>query len=123
MKPKRYPYSGKKKQSDKQIAIKVNELKTDVASVVSRMNQAFSRIVGDTKIYVNNNGVELAAPKIIIKSLSIYYLVTDSEIVPNYDNEGWSTTFPTIADKEQQFVWCYSVLNGERSGIQLCFKK
>lgn len=67
MKPKRYPYSGKKKQPEKQIAIKVNELKTDVASVVSRMNQAFSRIVGDTKIYVNNNGVELEAPKIIVK--------------------------------------------------------
>ncbi|MGT2874423.1 hypothetical protein ACVRZP_06620 [Streptococcus gallolyticus subsp. gallolyticus] len=67
MKPKRYPYSGQKKQSDKQIVIKVNELKTDVASVVSRMNQAFSRIVGDTKIYVNNNGVELEAPKIIVK--------------------------------------------------------
>ena len=123
MKPKRYPYSGQKKQPEKQIAIKVNELKTDVASVVSRTNQVFSQIVGDTKISVNNNGVELEAPKIVIKNLSIYYLVTDSEIAPNYDNKGWSTTLPTIADKEQQFVWCYSVLNGERSGIQLCFKK
>ncbi|MEI3032391.1 MAG: hypothetical protein V8T39_06355 [Streptococcus lutetiensis] len=123
MKPKRYPYSGNKKQPEKQIAIKVNELKADVDSVASRTNQVFSRIVGDTKISVNCNGVELEAPKIVIKSLSIYYLVTDSEIAPNYDSKGWSTTLPTIADKEQQFVWCYSVLNGERSGIRLCFKK
>lgn len=123
MKPNHYPYSGNKKQPEKQIAIKVNELKTDVASIASRTNQVFSRIVGDTEISANNNGVELEAPKIVIKSLSIYYLVTDSEIVPNYDNEGWSTIFPTIVDKEQQFVWCYSVLNGERSGIRLCFKK
>ena len=123
MKPKRYPYSGQKKQTEKQIAIKVNELKTDVTSVVSRTNQVFSQIVGDTKVSINGNGIELEAPKIVIKSLSIYYLVTDSEIAPNYDNKGWSTTFPTIVDKEQQFVWCYSVLNGERSGIQLCFKK
>lgn len=67
MKPKRYPYSRKKKQSKKQIAIKVNEVKIDVASVTSRTNQVFSRIVGDTKISVNNNGVELEAPKIIVK--------------------------------------------------------
>ena len=65
MKPKRYPYSGTKKQTEKQIAIKVNELKADVASVASRTNQIFSRIVGDTKIFANNNGVELEAPKII----------------------------------------------------------
>lgn len=123
MKPKRYPYSGNKKQPHEEIAIKVNELKVDAASVASRTNQVFSRIVGDTKISVNNNGVELEAPKIVIKSLSIYYLVTDSEIAPNYDSKGWSTTLSTIADKEQQFVWCYSVLNGERSGIRLCFKK
>ena len=67
MKPKRYPYCGNKKQPEKQIAIKVNELKADVASVTSRTNQIFSRIVGDTKISVNNNGVELEAPKIIVK--------------------------------------------------------
>lgn len=64
MKPKRYPYCGKKKQPEKQIAIKVNELKADVASVTSRTNQIFSLIVGDTKISVNNNGVELETPKI-----------------------------------------------------------
>lgn len=46
MKPKHYPYSGQKKQSV--------------------TNQVFSRVVGDTKISVNNNGVELEAPKIII---------------------------------------------------------
>ena len=39
MKPKQYPYSGNKKQTEKQIAIKVNELKADVASVASRTNQ------------------------------------------------------------------------------------
>lgn len=65
MKPNHYPYSGNKKQPEKQIAIKVNELKTDVASVTSRTNQIFSRIVGDTKISANNNSVELEAPKII----------------------------------------------------------
>ena len=64
MKPKRYPYSGKKKQPHEEIAIKVNELKADVASVASRTNQVFSRIVGDTKISVTSNGVELEAPKI-----------------------------------------------------------
>ena len=67
MKPKRYPYSGNKKQPEKQIAIKVNELKADVASVASRMNQVFSQIVGDTKISVTNNSVELEAPKITVK--------------------------------------------------------
>ena len=66
MRPKRYPYSGNKKQPEKQIAIKVNELKADVASVASRMNQVFSQIVGDTKVSVNNNGIELEAPKIIV---------------------------------------------------------
>ena len=66
MKPKRYPYSGKKKQPHEEIAIKVNELKADVASVTSRTNQIFSRIVGDTKISANNNSVELEAPKIIV---------------------------------------------------------
>lgn len=45
MKPKRYPYMERKKQPKKQIAIKVNELKTDVASVTSRTNQVFSRKV------------------------------------------------------------------------------
>ncbi len=65
MKPKRYPYSGNKKQTEKQIAIKVNELKADVASVTSRTNQIFSLIVGDTKVSVNNNGVELEAPIVI----------------------------------------------------------
>ena len=66
MRPKRFPYSGYKKQTHEEIAIKVNELKADVASVTSRTNQIFSRIVGDTKIFVNNNGVELEAPKITI---------------------------------------------------------
>lgn len=65
MKPKRYPYSGEKKQPKKQIAIKVNELKADVASVTSRTNQVFSRIVGDTKVSVGSNGVELEAPIVI----------------------------------------------------------
>ncbi|MCY7194340.1 hypothetical protein [Streptococcus gallolyticus] len=72
MKPKRYPYSGKKKQPEKQIAIKVNELKTNVDSVASRTNQVFSRIVGDTKISVNNNGVELEAPEIIVQASKNY---------------------------------------------------
>ena len=67
MRPKRFPYNGYKKQTEQQIAIKVNELKADVASVTSRTNQIFSRIVGDTKISVGNNGVELEAPKIIVK--------------------------------------------------------
>lgn len=66
MKPKRYPYSGEKKQPHEEIAIKVNELKVDVASLTSRTNQIFSRIVGDTKISANNNSVELEAPKIIV---------------------------------------------------------
>lgn len=65
MKPKRYPYSGKKKQPHEEIAIKVNELKADVTSVTSRTNQIFSQIVGDTKISVNNNGIELEAPIVI----------------------------------------------------------
>ena len=65
MKPKRYPYSGKKKQAEKQIAIEVNGLKADVASVASRTNQIFSRIVGDTKVSVGSNGVELEAPIVI----------------------------------------------------------
>lgn len=65
MKPKRYPYSGKKKQTEKQIAIKVNGLKADVASVTSRTNQIFSQIVGDTKISVTNNSIELEAPIVI----------------------------------------------------------
>ena len=67
MKPKRYPYCGNKKQPHEEIAIKVNKLKADVASVTSRMNQVFSQIVGDTKISVNNNGIELEAPKITVK--------------------------------------------------------
>lgn len=66
MKPKRYPYSGKKKQPHEEIAIKVNELKADVASVTSRTNQIFSQIIGDTKISVTNNSIELEAPKITI---------------------------------------------------------
>ena len=66
MRPKRYPYSGKKKQTEQQIAIEINKLKADVTSVTSRTNQIFSRIVGDTKITVNNNSVELEAPKITI---------------------------------------------------------
>lgn len=65
MKPKRYPYSGNKKQPEKQIAIKLNELKADVASVTSRTNQIFSQIVGDTKISVGSDGVELEAPIVI----------------------------------------------------------
>ena len=67
MKPKQYPYSGNKKQTEKQIAIKVNELKADVASVASRTNQLFKQIVGDTKITVSNNSVELEAAKITVK--------------------------------------------------------
>ena len=67
MRPKRYPYSGNKKQPEKQIAIKVNELKADVASVTSRTNQLFKQIVGDTKITVSNNSVELEAAKITVK--------------------------------------------------------
>ena len=67
MKPNCYPYSGKKKQPHEEIAIKVNELKADVASVTSRTNQIFSQIVGDTKISVNNNSIELEAPKITVK--------------------------------------------------------
>ena len=67
MKPKRYPYSGNKKQPEKQIAIKVNELKADVASVTSRTNPIFKQIVGDTKITVSNNSVELEAAKITVK--------------------------------------------------------
>ena len=66
MKPKRYQYSEKKKQPHEEIAIEINKLKADVASVTSRTNQIFSRIVGDTKITVNNNSVELEAPKITI---------------------------------------------------------
>lgn len=65
MKPKRYPYSGNKKQPHEEIAIKVNELKADVTSVTSRTNQIFSRIVGDTKVSVGSNGVELEAPIVI----------------------------------------------------------
>lgn len=65
MKPNHYPYSGNKKQPEKQIAIKVNELKTDVASIASRTNQVFSRIVGDTKVSVGSNGVELEASIVI----------------------------------------------------------
>ena len=67
MRPKRYPYYGNKKRPHEEIAIKVNELKADVASVTSRINQVFSQIVGDTKISVNNNGIELEAPKITVK--------------------------------------------------------
>ena len=67
MKPKRYPYSGNKKQPHEEIAIKVNELKADVASVTSRTNQIFKQIVGDTKITVSNNSVELEAAKITVK--------------------------------------------------------
>ena len=66
MKPKRYPYCGNKKQPEKQIAIKVNELKADAASVTSRTNKIFSQVIGDTTISVNNNGIELEAPKITI---------------------------------------------------------
>lgn len=66
MKPNRYPYSGKKQQPKKQIAIKVNELKADVTSITSKTNKIFSQIVGDTKISVNNNSIELEAPKITI---------------------------------------------------------
>lgn len=67
MKPKRYPYSGTKKQTEKQIAIKVNELKADVTSVTSRTNSIFSQIVGDTKISLTNNSIELESPKITVK--------------------------------------------------------
>ena len=67
MRPKRFPYSGYKKQTEQQIDIKVNKLKADVASVASRTNQIFSQIVGDTKITVSNNSVELEAAKITVK--------------------------------------------------------
>ena len=66
MRPKWFPYSGYKKQPEQQIAIEINKLKADVASVTSRTNQIFSRIVGDTKISVTNNSIELEAPKITI---------------------------------------------------------
>ena len=67
MRPKRFPYSGYKKQTEQQIDIKVNKLKADVASVASRTNQIFKQIVGDTKITVSNNSVELEAAKITVK--------------------------------------------------------
>ena len=67
MRPKRFPYSGYKKQTEQQIVIEINKLKVDVASVTSRTNQIFKQIVGDTKITVNNNSVELEAPKITVK--------------------------------------------------------
>ena len=67
MRPKRFPYSGYKKQTEQQIDIKINELKADVASVASRTNQLFKQIVGDTKITVSNNSVELEAAKITVK--------------------------------------------------------
>ena len=79
MKPKRYPYSGNKKQPEKQIAIEVNRLKADVASVTSRTNQIFSQIVGDTKISVNNNGIELEAPKIIVQGLKNHLILDANE--------------------------------------------
>lgn len=66
MRPKRFPYNGYKKQTEQQIAIEINKLKTDVASVTSKTNQIFSRIVGDTKISITNNSIELEAPKITI---------------------------------------------------------
>ena len=66
MKPKRYPYSGNKKQPHEEIAIKVNELKAEAASVTSRTNEIFSQVIGDTKISVTNNSIELEAPKITI---------------------------------------------------------
>ena len=67
MRPKRFPYSGYKKQTEQQIDIKINELKAGVASVTSRTNQLFKQIVGDTKITVSNNSVELEAAKITVK--------------------------------------------------------
>ena len=67
MRPKMFPYSGYKKQTEQQIGIKINELKADVASVTSRTNQLFKQIVGDTKITVSNNSVELEAAKITVK--------------------------------------------------------
>ena len=67
MRPKRFPYNGYKKQTEQQIAIEINKLKVAVVSVTSRTNQIFKQIVGDTKITVNNNSVELEAPKITVK--------------------------------------------------------
>ena len=67
MKTKKFPYSGYKKQTEQQIGIKINELKAGVDSVTSRTNQLFSQIVGDTKITVSNNSVELEAAKITVK--------------------------------------------------------
>ena len=66
MKPKRFPYSGYKKQSKQQITTEINKLKSDVTSITSRTNQFFSRVVGDTKISLTNNSIELEAPKITI---------------------------------------------------------
>lgn len=69
MRPKRFPYSGNKKQTEQQIAIKVNELKADVTSITSKtnqMNQIFSQIIGDSKITVTNNSVELESPIITV---------------------------------------------------------
>ena len=67
MRPKRFPYSGYKKQTEQQIDSKINELKAGVDSVTSRTNQLFKQIVGDTKITVSNNSVELEAAKITVK--------------------------------------------------------
>lgn len=66
MRPKRFPYSRYKKQSEQQITTEINKLKADVTSVTSRTNQIFSRIVGDTKISATNNSIELEAPKITV---------------------------------------------------------
>lgn len=93
MKPKRYPYSGKKKQPHEEIAIKVNELKADVASVTSRTNQIFSQIVGDTKISVTNNSVELEAAKITVKG-QLYFA---DKLLSKDDKDNQLTTSSQVA--------------------------
>lgn len=76
MKPKRYPYSGNKKRSiakitiDPKVISKAIQNKNLSASEIATgqiSNQFFSQVVGNTKISINNNGVELEAPKIIVK--------------------------------------------------------
>ncbi len=75
MKPKRYPYSGNKKGSiakitiDPKVISKAIQNKNLSASEIATgqiSNQIFSQVVGNTKISVNNNGVEIEAPQIIV---------------------------------------------------------
>lgn len=75
MKPKRYPYSGNKKESivkttiDSKVISEIMQNKILSASEIATgqiSNQFFNQVVGDTKISINNNGVELEAPQIIV---------------------------------------------------------